>query len=66
MIMEIPRSKLKNKEYEFRYRVTTDNPFKVLLNCFYIYDYEENEAKYDFHLFWGALKPEKYSKLKPN
>ena len=46
--------------------MTTDNPFKVLLNCFHVYDYEENEDKYDFHMFWGALKPEKYNKLKPN
>ena len=59
MLMEIPRSKVKHKDYQFRYRVTTDNPFKVLLNCFHIYDYEENEGKYEFHMFWGAMKVEK-------
>ena len=46
--------------------MTTDNPFKVLLNCFNIYDFQENENNYDFHMFWGQMPPEKIEKLKPN
>ncbi len=39
MLLQIPIEKIKKNDYQFKYRMTTDNPFKVLLNCFNIYDF---------------------------